>query len=234
MMTSALALGLIASPHCASMCGCGLARPWLAQPVAFHWARGLAYVAAGAVAGALSAHLAGFALQGAPVFRAFNAMLMAALFFSALLLLWRGQGLTTLVAQQVVQVPFLQRSRPESGLSASLRSPQQGPFSKRRAFQVGLMWPLLPCGVLWAALMLAYLSGSVLQGGVVMLLFALVSTVAVQASGHLQRRLKGVVAEVTVNRGCGALILVGVGLMLARQFDWLPTPAFMQGLPLCW
>lgn len=234
LMTSALALGLIASPHCASMCGCGLARPWLAQPVAFHWARGCAYVAAGSVAGALSAQIAVFAAQSAPMLQAFNAMLMAVLFFSALLLVWRGRSLTALVTQQVVRVPFLMRNSSGSVLVAGSKSPQQQVVGKRRAFQVGLMWPLLPCGVLWAALMLAYLSGSALQGGVVMLLFALVSTVAVQASSRLQQQLKNRVSEATVNRGCGALILTGLGLMLVRQLGWLPTPAFMQGLPLCW
>ena len=234
LLTSALALGLLASPHCAGMCGCGLARPWLSQPFAFHGARVLAYTVGGVVAGSLSAQLVGLAAKSAPVFQAFNAMLLAVLLFSALLLLWRGQGLSTLVSQQTVRVPFLQRHASDPVLAMSASSSSQSSVTQHRAFQVGLMWPLLPCGVLWAALMLAYLSASALQGGLVMLLFALVSTVAVQASGGLQARLKTVFSETTVNRGCGFVVLLGFGLMLARQFGWLPTPPFMQGLPLCW
>ncbi len=234
MLTSAVALGLLASPHCASMCGCGLARPWLGQPLMFHSARILGYTVAGTVAGSMSAQLLGMAAQSAPVLQAFNAMLMAVLLFSALFLLWRGQGLTTLVTDKVVFVPFLQRTSSDPALVMSTRSPSKHPVSKRHTFLVGFMWPLLPCGVLWSALMLAYLSGSALQGGLLMLLFAIFSTVAVQVAGRLQQQLKKVLPEATVNRGCGFVVLVGLGLMLARQLNWISTPGFMQGLPLCW
>lgn len=222
LLLAALTLALVAMPHCASMCACHFAQPWLRRPFHFQAGRAIAYTLGGAFAGGMSSALAALVVAGAPAARALNAMLMVVLASSALLLVWRGQTLQTMFSQRVRLPAAMQRS-----LELSV------PATHRRAFAVGLLWLLMPCGVLWAALMLAYLSGSAVQGALVMLVFAASSGVCLQLVNALRKRLVGKVGEAAVLRASGVLVLAALGLMAGRQTGLLATPVWLQGLGLC-
>lgn len=222
LLTSALALGLLAVPHCGSMCACQFAAPWLEKPLAFQLGRSLAYITGGALAGGMSAGVLGLAASGARVFAALNWMLMVVLFFSAVLLLWRGQPLGALVQQRIQLSPALQR---RIGVAQKV--------STSRSLKAGLLWLFMPCGVLWAGIMLAYLAGSPLQGALVMAVFALTSGTGLQLFSRLRQTLATRVGDSLMMRSSGAVILLGMGLMVGRQAGWVPTPVWLQGLGFC-
>lgn len=222
LLVSALALGLLAVPHCGSMCACQFAAPWLEKPFAFQLGRTLAYTLGGILAGGLSASVLGLAVSGARVFAALNWMLMGVLFFSAILLLWRGQPLGALVQQRIQLSPALQH-----------RLGRVQKASAGGSLMAGLLWLLMPCGVLWAGFVLAYLSGSPLQGGLVMAVFALTSGTGLQLFSRLRQTLATRVGDRLMMRSSGAVILLGIGLMVGRQAGWVPTPVFLQGLGFC-
>ena len=222
LLSSALALGLLAVPHCGSMCACQFAAPWLEKPLAFQLGRTLAYTAGGAIAGGVSSSVLGLAANGARVFQALNWMLMVVLFFSAVLLLWRGQPLGALVQQRIQLSPALQRRIGGAQKASAVSS-----------LKAGLLWLFMPCGVLWAGLMLAYLAGSPLQGALVMAVFALTSGTGLQLFSRLRQTLATRAGESLMMRSSGAVILLGIGLMVGRQAGWVPTPVWLQGLGLC-
>jgi len=222
LLTSAFALGLLAMPHCGSMCACQFAAPWLRKPVHFQLGRLIAYVAGGVLAGSVSSSLLGLASSGVQVFQAVNWMLMAVLAFSAVLLLMRGQSLGALVQQKIHLPPALERKL------APLQQP--GPAASLKA---GLLWLFMPCGVLWAGFMLAYLSGSPVQGAIIMAVFAITSGAGLQLVSSLRQSLSGRLGDVQVLRASGAIILLGLAIMLGRQAGVLSTPAWLQGIGLC-
>lgn len=222
LLASALALGLLAVPHCGSMCACQFAAPWLEKPLAFQMGRTVAYITGGAIAGGISASVLGFASSGARVFEALNWMLMTVLFFSAVLLLWRGQSLGALVQQRIQLSPALQRR-----IGAVQKT------SAASSLQAGLLWLFMPCGVLWAGLMLAYLAGSSFQGALVMAVFALTSGTGLQLFSRLRQTLATRVGDKLMMRSSGAVILLGIGLMVGRQAGWVPAPVWLQGLGFC-
>ena len=56
---------------------------------------------------------------------------------------------------------------------------------------LGVLWALLPCGLLYSALLVAALSGSAADGAGVMALFALGSGVSLMAGPWLWLRVRG-------------------------------------------
>ncbi|HEX4855315.1 MAG TPA: sulfite exporter TauE/SafE family protein [Limnobacter sp.] len=222
LLASALALGLLAMPHCGSMCACQFAAPWLQKPFHFQLGRFLAYTAGGVLAGGVSAGVVNMAASGLGLFKALNWMLMAVLLFSALLLLWRGQTLGTLVQERIQLSPALQRKL------GGVQRP-----SAASALKAGLLWLLMPCGVLWAGLMLAYLSGSAFQGGLIMAVFAATSAAGLQLVSSLRKVMLNRAGEALVLRTSGGLLLLGLVLMAGRQAGLLPAPAWLQSLGLC-
>ncbi|HEX4878782.1 MAG TPA: sulfite exporter TauE/SafE family protein [Limnobacter sp.] len=222
LVLSAATLGFLALPHCTSMCACQFATPWLRHPLQFQLGRGIAYAMGGALAGGVSSGVLGLARLGASLFQALHWMLMAVLFFSAMLLVWRGQSLGMLLQERIHLPPALARK---------LNQPPR--TTPRQAFKAGLLWLLMPCGVLWAAWMLAYLSGSAVQGALVMAVFAGVGGAGLQMVTTLRQALGTQAGEAMLMRASGGLILVGLALMLARQVGWVASPMWMQSLGLC-
>lgn len=222
LLTSAFALGLLAMPHCGSMCACQFAAPWLRKPLHFQAGRFIAYITGGAVAGGVSSSLLGLASSGIQVFQAVNWMLMVVLAFSAVLLLWRGQSLGVLVQEKIHLPPALQRKL----------APLQQP-SPAASLKAGLLWLLMPCGVLWAGFMLAYLSGSPVQGALIMAVFATTSGAGLQLVSSLRQSLSSRVGDALVLRASGAIILLGLAIMLGRQVGLISNPLWLQGIGLC-
>jgi sulfite exporter TauE/SafE len=222
LLASAFALGLLAMPHCGSMCACQFAAPWLRKPLYFQAGRFLAYTAGGALAGGISSGVLGMASNGIQVFQALNWMLMSVLAFSAVLLLWRGQSLGVLVQERIQLPPALQRK---------LGAVQQ--VSPVASFKAGLLWLLMPCGVLWAGFMLAYIAGSPLQGALIMAVFALTSGAGLQLVSSLRQALSGRVGDALMLRASGLIILLGLGVMLGRQAGFISSPVWMESMGFC-
>jgi len=81
---------------------------------------------------------------------------------------------------------------------------------------VGLAWALLPCGLLYSALMVAALAGGVLAGAGVMALFALGSGVSLAVGPWLWMRLRGAGPRA----GSGAWGVRLAGAALAASSAW--------------
>ncbi|MDH4396805.1 MAG: sulfite exporter TauE/SafE family protein [Limnobacter sp.] len=223
LLMTVFLLGLIASPHCAGMCGCALARPWLqVSPAGFYLGRVSAYVVLGALAGGLSFGLGSLLAPGVALFKALSWMLHAVLLFAGLLLLVRAKPI--LSEYSIVRIERLQPQLNTLELNKSNFS---------QGIRGGLLWLFMPCAVLYAAVSLAFLSASVWQGALLMWVFGWVSSGSIAAAVQLQKRIKGKYSESAMYRANGVLILLSLGLMAGREWGWLPTPAVLENLGLC-
>jgi len=162
-------MGLVGGPHCLAMCGAaclGLSR-WpgrgaLHNMLLFQLGRLTGYAALGAVAAASMSTLGWLSVQSA-VFRPVWSMLHVAAVLFGLLLLWRGEQPVwlTRTAQQLWQ---------------RVAGPAKREALQQRAYGpvlLGMAWALLPCGLLYSALMVALFSGGPAHGAMVMVMFAL-------------------------------------------------------------
>lgn len=204
-----LLLGVASSLHCAAMCGAiasslmftfsngeGAGKRLRALFLA-HAGRVLMYVAAGAAVGAF-----GSAIYGAfDRAHAFLFMRWAA----AVALGWIGLSVAgwapSLALADRVAAPVVSALRWGGAASAA-----SGPAG---AFASGLVWGLLPCGMVYGALFYAMLSGGALQGATAMAGFGLgtlpsVTSVALGMAGfrRLARRER---ARLAVGLGIVAL-----------------------------
>lgn len=219
LLMSVILLGLIASPHCAGMCGCALARPWLqANQAGFYLGKLVAYVALGALAGGVSFGLGSLLEPGALVFNALNGMLHAVLLFAGVLMLVRAKP----IVPESTGVPIQWMV---------VGQPRSKPWSQ--SLRGGLLWFFMPCAVLYAAVALSYLSASVWQGAVLMLVFGLISSGGIALAVQLQAVVKGWFSERVMYRANGALILLSLALMAGREMGWIPTPTVLENLGLC-
>jgi sulfite exporter TauE/SafE len=188
-------MGLAAGPHCAAMCGpaCGgvirIVRE--GQPGdhglqwSFHAGRLLGYALAGAAVAQAVQGLAWAAAHAAalrPVWTVFHVAVLG--WGLALLASGRQPALATATGRKVWQ-----RLRP-------LATPPQALFA------TGVLWALMPCGLLYSALLVASLSGGPLAGAFTMALFALGSA----ASLLLAPRMLRMAGERGGARLAGALI----------------------------
>ena len=72
---------------------------------------------------------------------------------------------------------------------------------------IGSLWALMPCGLLYSALLMASLSASALDGALIMALFALGTSVSLTAGPWLLLRLRGGAS------GAWAIRLAGLALI---------------------
>ncbi|TMW14220.1 sulfite exporter TauE/SafE family protein [Alloalcanivorax gelatiniphagus] len=188
----ALMLALGGLLHCAGMCGgIGAAltfaipaqrraggRLWYWQAL-FGAGRVSAYMILGALSGALGGALLGRLPGGGPAWPAlFSALLMG-------LLAWHFLGHGALLRRL---------ERPGARLWRRLK-----PLSDRllpvdrsyKALALGALWGLLPCGLVYSALLLAATTGHPAAGALVMLTFGLVTVAPVALAGVAGGRLAG-------------------------------------------
>ncbi|HEX2545569.1 MAG TPA: sulfite exporter TauE/SafE family protein [Ramlibacter sp.] len=202
---TAFLMGLAGGPHCLAMCGAacgGVIRGVGAQPVRGMWTfqggRLAGYTAAGAAAGAAMQSLAWLSQHTAalrPVWTVFHLAV----------LLW---GLMLLAqARQPAWVESAGRT-----VWAKVR-----PMAQRRGglFATGALWVAMPCGLLYSALLVASLSGGVLEGALSMALFALGSGISLGLGPSLLRKLQAVGNGMKKDRGTRI-----AGLLLAATAAW--------------
>ncbi|WP_431095054.1 sulfite exporter TauE/SafE family protein [Polaromonas aquatica] len=205
LATTALLMGLAGGPHCAVMCGAacgGLARIGGRQqahsPLLFQAGRLAGYSIAGAAAAAAVQSFA-WMTQQAALFRP-----IWMLFHLAVL----GWGLMLLVkASQPAWADTAGRSA-WSRIGA-LATSRGGMFS------AGALWAFMPCSLLYSALLVASLSGGVLQGALVMAAFATGSAVSLLLAPRLLAGVR------KIGNGWGGLLgvrLAGVVLILSALF----------------
>ncbi len=92
----------------------------------------------------------------------------------------------------------------------------------RSSFFTGLLWGGIPCGLVYGALSFAVLSGSMLEGGLIMLAFGLGTLPSLLLMASLSTQLGFVIQKPWVRRLSGLLIIV-LGIMAL----WMPIKSMM-------
>ena len=206
MMVSALLMGLVGGPHCVAMCGAacaGIARgagDGRAGTLAlwrFQFSRLLGYSLLGALAGGTVEGLAWMGTHTA-VLRPLWILLHVAALLLGLILLFRGR----------------QPSFVDGWGQAVWRSirPALSRLGPHAPVVLGLGWALMPCGLLYSALLVASLSASALSGALLMAAFAIGTMVSLVIGPWLLLRLK--------DAGSGQWGMRLAGLALAANSGW--------------
>ena len=219
---TALLMGLAGGPHCVAMCGAACA--------------GLGQAAGGRRVQALSAfqlgRLLGYSLLGALAAVSVQGLGWLTTQSAAIRPLWT---LLHLIAMALGLLLMLQARQPV-WLDQSARRlwTRVRRFHERRGLAaplgVGVLWALMPCGLLYSALMVAALTSSVTDGAMTMALFALGSSVSLWAGPWLWLRLQ------TLGDGAWGMRLAGLALfavsawglwmgLVHEQAPWCITPA---------
>ena len=195
-------MGLAGGPHCIAMCGAACAALGRAHGGTNHLAMWLfqlgrvaGYAALGALAAGSMQGLGWLTAQSAalrPVWTLFH-LACAAL---GLALLWQ--------ARQPVWLEVAGRKI----WTTARRFTQLG--GAAAPLVMGTLWALLPCGLLYSALLVAALSNRPIEGAAVMALFAVGTSVSLMAGPWLWLRL----------RGADAWGMRLAGLALAASSSW--------------
>ncbi|MDT7929340.1 sulfite exporter TauE/SafE family protein [Tepidimonas sp.] len=181
MTLSALVMGLVGGPHCVAMCGAacaGIARAAGPHPRRALWTWQFSRLAGYALLGALAGGTVqgmGWLGQQTAVLRPVWTMMHVAAFVLGLVLLWQAR-----------QPAFL------DGWAQTVWRrvrPVMARLGARAPVALGLGWALMPCGLLYSALLVASLSASALSGAAIMAAFAIGTMVSLAAGPWLLLRL---------------------------------------------
>ena len=196
---TALIMGLAGGPHCVAMCGAacaGLGQAAGARHLQALWAFQVGRLAGYSLLGAMAAlsvqGLGWLTLQSAAIRPLWSLLHLTAMALGLLLVL------------QARQPVWLDQSARK--LWARVRR-----FHERRGrvlpLAVGGLWALMPCGLLYSALMVAALTGNMADGAGTMAMFALGSSVSLWAGPWLWLRLQ------TLGDGAWGMRLAGLALL---------------------
>jgi sulfite exporter TauE/SafE len=200
MTLSALVMGLVGGPHCVAMCGAacaGIARSAAPRSTQALWkfqlSRLLGYSLMGALAGGTVQGLAWMGQQTAVIRPLWTLMHVAALLLG-LALLWQAR-----------QPAFIDGWA--QGIWRKVR-PAMVAMGGKAPVVLGVGWALMPCGLLYSALLVASLSASAWQGAAVMAAFATGTMVSLVAAPWLLLRLQA------ARSGGWGMRLAGLALVL--------------------
>ncbi|MET4576574.1 sulfite exporter TauE/SafE family protein [Ottowia thiooxydans] len=218
---TAFLMGLAGGPHCLAMCGAACAgigqtagdRRTSAMGL-FQLGRVVGYSALGGVAAASLQGIGWLTTQSAAIRPVWTLFHVAAVVLGLLLVvrarqpIWLEQGARRVWAA----VRGFQQRR---GRSAPLA--------------IGALWAFMPCGLLYSALMVAALAGSIAGGVVTMALFALGSSVSLMIGPWLLLRLPAGSRGEWGMRAAGLALLLASGWALWMglahdQAPWCITP----------
>jgi uncharacterized protein len=217
-MVSMFFLGLIGTGHCIGMCGPlvvaipGRTRRFSAH-LFYHLGRTITYVSIGALMGGLGVGIAGLALKigSDPLL----VVVQIQMFFSlvaAVFLFWFG-----LFRLGFIQEPsWMSSVLPE--MAPGYQKVLQWAFVQQRIsgiFLIGLMMGMLPCGLSFAAFAKALAAPGSLEGGLLLLAFALgtlpgLLLIGTGASGLFRRYRKH--SEIL-----SGILMIGMGFSLAAD-----------------
>jgi sulfite exporter TauE/SafE len=194
LIYSALLMGLAGGPHCVAMCGaaCTSFTQSPEKPHAiklYHLGRLCGYATLGGIAT--------FAIQSIAWLSNYSSILHPLwTFFHVLVFFW---GLLLLVyARQPIWVDQAGRKIWQHVKKLSLI---QGGH-----FYIGMLWALMPCGLLYSALIIASFNGNPLGGALSMAAFAIGSSVSLFFAPWLWLKLKTNLVEPYGMRLAGALL----------------------------
>ncbi len=215
---TALLMGVAGGPHCIAMCGAacaGIGQAAGAQKNSAMWTfqfgRVIGYSMLGALAAASMQGLGWLTVQSAalrPVWTMFHAAMV-------------GLGLVLLIkAQQPIWLESLGRK-----VWAKVRAFTHG-RGQSAPLLIGTLWSLLPCGLLYSALMVATLTGNAIEGAVVMALFAAGTSVSMMAGPWLWLKLQN--SKQTNIQGMGDWGMRLAGLALAASAAWALWMGYMH------
>lgn len=197
---TALMMGVVGGPHCVTMCGAacaGISRAAAERSTqalwAFQMSRMLGYTLLGAFA---AGSVQGLAWMGAQttVLRPVWTMFHVAALLLGIALVWRAR-----------QPAWIE----DFGQSVWRKArPFMASMGQRAPFVLGVAWALMPCGLLYSALLLASLSADAVDGALIMALFAVGTSLSLTAGPWLLLRLRG------ARSGAWGIRLAGVALAL--------------------
>lgn len=201
---TALLMGLVGGPHCVAMCGAACAGIGQAAGAAgtramcmFQAGRVLGYALLGALAAASMQGVGWLSVQSAAIRPIWTLLHVAALVLGLVLLLYARQPVWLEGAGKALWMRV--RSWVGKGHGGA-------------PLLLGTVWALLPCGLLYSALLVAAMRARPLEGAMVMVLFALGSSVSMLAGPWLWLRLRG------ADSGQWGVRLAGLGL--AASSGW--------------
>ncbi len=215
---TALTMGVLGGPHCVAMCGAACAGLGQAGGVhraqalwAFQVGRLLGYALLGGVAAASVQGLGWLTTQSAAIRPAWTLLHLAALVLGLLLMVQ---------ARQPVWLDGAARQ-----LWAKVRA-FSGRWGRAAPLMVGGLWALMPCGLLYSALMVAALTSRPLDGAASMALFAMGSSISLWSGPWLFLRMQSL--------GDGAWGMRVAGLALAGISAYALWMGLVQGqAPWC-
>ena len=205
LVVSALLMGLFGGTHCVAMCGGVTSVLCAATPqvprrapyvVAYNAGRVASYTLLGLLFGALGTLSTGlFPLDGLR----FGLRVLAAVCMLAVGL--HLAGLPTLVRHvEAIGAPLWRRVSPLAKRLLPIKSPISAVF-------VGMLWGLLPCGLLYGALALAASAESPSLGALTMLAFGVGTLPVMLTMGALAQSVARFAARAWVRRVAGAVVL---------------------------
>ena len=204
---TALLMGLVGGPHCVAMCGAACAGIGQAAGprkngaiLGFQLGRIIGYSALGALAAATLQGLGWMTVQSAALRPVWSMFHVAALLLGLVLLLR---------AQQPIWLET-------AGRRVWAHAKSLGAGSGLAPVLLGTLWALLPCGLLYSALLVAAMAGGPVEGAFVMALFALGTSLTMAAAPWLWLKLRGASAV----GGTGAWGIRLAGLALALSSGW--------------
>ena len=204
ILLTLLLMGLTGGLHCAGMCG-GLvvaseramqtqallpARKLFWGAAQMQGARVASYAMLGGIAGWVGSGL--WALQARPAQLALYGVGNAVLAVSGLWLLQTAWGVRwpRRTGSGFARIGWAQGLRHNITRQGTRLLDRILPLSsRRRRFGAGLMWGLLPCGLVYSALSLALLTGSAIDGAAAMLAFGVGTLPHMLLAGHALRRV---------------------------------------------
>ena len=205
---TALLMGLAGGPHCVAMCGAACAG--ISQAAGPHknsalWifqiGRVVGYAALGALAAASLQGLGWLTVQSAALRPVWSLFHVAALILGLMLLL------------QARQPVWLENTARAVWARTRSFAANQG---RGAPLVLGVLWALLPCGLLYSALLVAALAGDPAGGAMVMGLFAIGTSVTMVVGPWLFLRLNGAPGRL----GSGQWGVRLAGAALAASSGW--------------
>lgn len=179
---TALLMGLAGGPHCVAMCGAACAGIGQATGLgaarsmrSFQIGRLVGYSAMGGLAAASVSALGWLTVQSAAIRPLWTLLHVAALVLGCLLL-WQGR-----------QPVWMDTAAHDLWRQVKARG---GRYGQTTPVVMGTLWALMPCGLLYSALMVAALTGNVAEGAMTMALFALGSSLSLWSGPWLLLKLK--------------------------------------------
>lgn len=203
MAVTALFMGFVGGPHCVAMCGAacaGIAKaaaPRTRQAiVGFQLGRIVGYATLGGVAAATVQGLGWLGTNTVVLRPLWTAFHVLALLLGLLLLLQARQPAWVDGFAQTVW---------------RKAKPVLGRLGGKAPYALGAGWALMPCGLLYSALLLASLSANVFEGAAIMGLFALGTSVSMTVGPWLLLRWH---ASGSLRGGAWGMRLAGAALVL--------------------